>query len=120
MGRALLAGSAIDLLSGDDGRMLGFYIGGFVVAGAVVGVLRPALRTKEGIYAAMVLGGAIVMNAIAIANDGWSAMTRGDWILMTESVRCSDARSHTGSCGMSERLDQPTGRSLMSVWGSTV
>ena len=80
---ALLSGATMDAMTWADARLMGFYIGGFVLAGTVVGALRPFLQSATAVYVAMALGGAIVMNTIAIADQGLDAMSRGDWIAMT-------------------------------------
>ena len=83
LGLALLSGATIEALTWADARLMIFYVGGFILAGAVVGALRPFLQSASAIYSAMALGGAIVMNAIAIADQGLAAMTLGDWTAMT-------------------------------------
>ncbi len=79
----LLSGRTMEAVSWDDARLLAFYVGGFVLAGAVVGVLRPLLRSGAAMFGAMALGGAIVTNTIAIAEKGLYSMSRVDWIAMT-------------------------------------
>lgn len=79
----LLAGGSLAVLTAADVRLVEFYVGGFVAAGAFVGALRPLLRRKAAIYAALAGAGAMVMNTIAVADQGWSRMDRGDWLAMT-------------------------------------
>ena len=53
------------------------------MAGAFIGLVRPFLRHRGAVYAAMAVGGATVMNVIAISDKGFSGMDRGDWLAMT-------------------------------------
>ena len=80
---ALLSGRPTEAVSGADVRLLAFYVGGFVLAGALVGMLRTFVTSTVGMFGAMALGGVVVMCTIAVADEGLAAMTRGDWIMMT-------------------------------------
>lgn len=78
-----LLGASIEPMSGDDARMVFYYVGGFVLAGALVGVLRPALATPGAIYVVLAMGGAIVMNALAIADGGIAGIDLAEIAAMT-------------------------------------
>ena len=62
--RFLVAGDDIAPPSRDDIKMIVFYVGGFAVAGATIGLLRPLIRSRLTAYLAAMMGGIIVMGAI--------------------------------------------------------
>ena len=80
---ALLSGRTMEAVSRSGVRLLAFYVGGFVLAGALVGMLRTFVTGTVGMFGAMALGGVVVTCTIAVADQGLDAMTRGDWIGMT-------------------------------------
>lgn len=77
----LLGGGHIPGFTGRDWRMLVFYVGGFTLGGAVLGVVRPLLRGNVGVYIGCMLVGVVVMFTIAISDKGslW-ALDPPDWI----------------------------------------
>jgi hypothetical protein len=58
--------------------LLVFYVGGFVTAGALFGLFQPMLRGRVGTTIGCILGGVIVVFAIAIG-DG-KGIHGIDWI----------------------------------------
>lgn len=80
---AVLTGSTIQPISGEDVRMMIIYVGGFGLAGAFVGMVRPLLQSHGAIYLAMAVGGAVVMNTLAIGDKGFSGVDSGDFVAMT-------------------------------------
>jgi peptidoglycan/LPS O-acetylase OafA/YrhL len=76
-GVSLLSGGPGTPLTADDTRMLAFYVGGFVIAGALVGALRPDHGRRARGYAVFCLGGAVVMLAICVADRGSPAALHG-------------------------------------------
>ena len=65
-----------------DIRPLAFYVLGFGLAGALVGLLKPWLRRAAAFYAAMAVGGIIVMAMIMASDKGLAAADRPDWIFI--------------------------------------
>ncbi|HEY9225638.1 MAG TPA: hypothetical protein VIP11_03255 [Gemmatimonadaceae bacterium] len=81
-GLFLLTGGRLSALSANDARIAVFYLGGFGLAGALVGVLLPRARTAVRIYAAFALAGMVVVIAImAAAKGGLTSHDRLDWFL---------------------------------------
>ena len=79
----LLTGGHLPTLSWEDARLAAFYVGGFGLAGAVVGAVVPRLRTAVGLYVAFSVAGMIVVTAImASEKGGLRARDRVDWILL--------------------------------------
>jgi hypothetical protein len=75
---AVLAISGVTVRFGwDHARMLAFYAGAFVAAGALVGAVHATLRNRTATVVAFAAAGALVMNAIAIFLD-WQSY---DWIM---------------------------------------
>jgi hypothetical protein len=68
-------GAPLKAISFDDVRVLLFYVGGFVLAGAFVGALRPVLGSGRKTYSVFAGAGAIAMNFLALS-DG---LARMDW-----------------------------------------
>lgn len=79
----VLSGGKAQTLGWVDIRPVAFYIGGFCLAGAFIGLVRPMLRGRVAVCAVMAIGGAIVMNTIAVSDAGIAGMHRIDWIAMT-------------------------------------
>ena len=66
--------------SAADLRMPGFYIGSFAFAGALLGAVRPLLRTKAGMYVGQMVGGIIVMCGITLSDlRSFAAFDAQDW-----------------------------------------
>jgi hypothetical protein len=79
----LVRGGSAQPITWADVRPMAYYVGGFALAGAFVGLVRPFLRHRAAAYAAMAVGGAIVMNVIAISDKGITGMEGVDWLAMT-------------------------------------
>ena len=81
----LLTGGKLAALSLDDLRFAVFYLGGFGLAGAVVGGLLPRFRGAVATYVCFAFGGMVVMAAIMAGDKGDLASNdRSDWLaLMT-------------------------------------
>ena len=79
----LATGGSTAALKSEDLHLLGFYVGGFIAAGGLVGALRPFMSSRLGVYGVLALGGVVVMNTIAAADKGFAAMDRVDWTAMT-------------------------------------
>jgi hypothetical protein len=74
--RALFEGGAMSH-SPQDARMASYYIGGFGLAGGIVGIFHPYLRTRAGSYWLFSIAGVIVVLAIVVAQEGHlTALTR--------------------------------------------
>lgn len=79
----LLTGGHLSAPSSEDARLAAFYIGGFGLAGAVIGAVLPRLRSVVGLYVAFGAAGMIVMTAImASEKGGLKAHDRIDWMLL--------------------------------------
>ena len=63
-------------------RMLGAYVGGFLVAGMTVSAVWPGLRRKRSRQAALALAGMIVAVAVVIGLEGLAAWTPPAWIFV--------------------------------------
>jgi hypothetical protein len=61
-------------------RLAAYYVGGFGLAGAVVGGLLPSLRGPVGTNALFACAGMIVMTAIMASDGGLKAHDRVDWL----------------------------------------
>ncbi len=82
-GLFLLTGGHLAALSADDVRLVVYYLGGFGLAGAVVGPLIPRMRTRVGTYVVFSFAGMIVMAAImASDNGGLRRQALVDWLWM--------------------------------------
>ena len=66
-------GAPLKDVSSEDVRVLVFYIGAFVLAGAFVGALRPVLISRRKTYGVFAGAGAIAMNSLALS-DGIARM----------------------------------------------
>jgi len=81
---ALLRGRTISF---DDLHILAFYVGGFIVAGSVVGLAWPLTRTPIGRYSVGVLGAALMLGVFITGIDGsplnWDSDYRFIWLLCT-------------------------------------
>jgi hypothetical protein len=62
---------------------MAFYVAGFTVAGAFVGLSRPLVRGAHRLYGVMAVAGGIVMNTIAVSGRGVQGMDPIDWIAAT-------------------------------------
>src|SRR5580765_5675810 len=60
----LVSGGHVAGLAASDVREMAYYLGGFTVAGAVIGAAWPMFRGQTGTYLGFALGGAIVGAAI--------------------------------------------------------
>jgi hypothetical protein len=79
--RALFSGRAMSL-SPQDVRMVSYYIGGFGLAGGIVGIFHPYFRTRAGSYWIFSLAGVIVGLMIGVAKEGrLTALTPFDVVL---------------------------------------
>jgi hypothetical protein len=82
---ALLIGAlriAIALAKGrhirfDDLHILGFYIGGFIAAGAIIGVLWPFTRTRSGRYGVSIFGASIFVSSFTVGIFGRPTLWEG-------------------------------------------
>lgn len=63
-------------------RVLVVYIAGFVVAGALVSVLLPALRRRRSKQAVFAFAGMIVASAVVIGLEGLAAWTPPHWVIV--------------------------------------
>ena len=61
----------------NDIRVLAFYVGALVLAGALVGAVHSSLRNRAGTAVAFAVAGALVMNGIAVVLD-WQSY---DWVI---------------------------------------
>jgi hypothetical protein len=81
---ALLRGRRISF---DDLHILAFSVGGFIVAGSMVGVAWPLTRTSLGRYSVGVLGAAMMLGVFITGIDGsplhWDHGYRFTWLLCT-------------------------------------
>jgi hypothetical protein len=66
----LLGGTHVTWPSPEDIRPIALYVGGFVVAGAVAGVVGVERGRRARGYVVFMFGGAAVMLAIALADKG--------------------------------------------------
>jgi hypothetical protein len=66
-------GAPLRDLSSEDVRVLLFYVGALILAGAFVGAFRPILSSRRKMYGAFAGAGAIVMNSLALS-DGIASM----------------------------------------------
>src|SRR5690242_2438544 len=67
---ALVFGAHVALPTVADLRLLAFYVGGFSVAGALLGVARPLLRTRRTSYVGCACAGALAMIVIGVGDKG--------------------------------------------------
>ncbi len=80
---ALISGAHMNPLTPEDARVLVFYVGGFTVAGALLGFLLRRLDAMLLKYLGFMAGGAVVMLAIATGDQGGlRALDRTDWIAL--------------------------------------
>jgi hypothetical protein len=81
---AVMFGAGRVRVEPDDLRMLAVYCGGFALAGGLLGLFRPLLRTRAGTYAGYAAAGAIVMVMVSVADDGSvrAAFHGFSWIVM--------------------------------------
>jgi hypothetical protein len=80
---AVISGARVAPPTSHDARILLFYVGGFAVAGAFLGVLLPYLHAKSLKYLGFAAGGVVVMLAIAAGDQGGlGALDRVDWIAL--------------------------------------
>jgi len=64
-------------------RGIAFYVSGFALAGGLLGVARPLLRSRPAIYAGGILAGAIVMFMIVRSETpSIASIDRADWIFI--------------------------------------
>ena len=83
---ALVAGESIAPPNPDDSKMIVFYVGGFAVAGATIGLLRPLIRSRLTAYLAAMIGGIIVMGAIVRSDaPSFAAIDALDWAFVIGS-----------------------------------
>jgi hypothetical protein len=78
----LLSGEKLTAVSFGDLRVAAFYVGGFALAGAVVGGLLPRFRGSLATYVSFALGGMVVAATI-VAGGGIDGLTSNgalDWI----------------------------------------
>lgn len=61
----------------DDIRLLAFYVGALLLAGAFVGAVHTSLRSRVGTAIALAAAGALVMNGIAVVMEPRSY----DWVV---------------------------------------
>lgn len=81
---ALVGGTRIPAPSAGDVRLAAFYVGGFVAAGALVGLVGVERGGKVRGYATFMAGGAVVMLAITVAQkDGLRGLDGFDAVLVT-------------------------------------
>jgi len=79
----ILGGGSLAAVSAEDMRSAGYYIGGFGLAGGVVGGTLPRLRGRLGTYGVFACAGMIVMLAIMASEKGGLATNgRVDWIAL--------------------------------------
>ena len=76
-----LSGGHVAAFSPGDVRLVAFYIGGFMLAGALIAAAWPAFRGRTGEYVAFALGGCIVGVAIIFAEPGVRAARASDWVI---------------------------------------
>jgi len=75
-------GAPLKDISGEDMRVLLFYIGGLLLAGAFVGGLRPLLHSRRRTYGVFAGAGAIAMNFLALS-DGVARMDVFGFVLFS-------------------------------------
>ena len=66
---ATLDGSPPALSSGDR-RMMAFYVGGFALAGALLGLVRPLIQDERSTYFFSAIAGAVVTLVISAGSKG--------------------------------------------------
>ncbi len=80
-GLVLLSGAKVTPPSSQDVKVLTFYVGGFSGAGAIVGTARSLLPKTAALVIGCLLGGVVVVLAIAAGDQGLGALDRTDWIV---------------------------------------
>jgi hypothetical protein len=79
----LLSGRHLAPLTAQDARLFAFYVGGFVIAGVLIGAAGPFLPGRVGTYARFAFGGMVVTLAIVMGDQGSIAATdTADWIFV--------------------------------------
>ena len=79
----LARGGKLSAISADDLRLGAYYVGGFGLAGAVVGGLLRRFPGSLGTYVIFALGGIVVMTAIMAGDKGGLAANDAfDWIVL--------------------------------------
>jgi len=103
---ALASGRGMALPTGRDLRDIGFYVAGFMLAGAFLGVVWPHVRGKFAYYAAGSVAGMILMLMITVAGEtSLSSVSRWSWwgaVLLGTFFGCAFTR---GVLGATERQD---------------
>jgi hypothetical protein len=84
--RALIvkaSGRHLAPLTAQDARLLAFYVGGFVVAGSLIGTAAPFFPGRFGTYARFVFGGMVLVLAIVIGDQqNLGALDGIEWIIV--------------------------------------
>jgi hypothetical protein len=79
----LLGGGRLAPLVASEARLMTAYVGAFALGGALMGAARPFLNSRLAVYAMLALAGAVVMNIIAIGDNGLAAHDTVDWVVMS-------------------------------------
>src|SRR6185437_8472342 len=79
----LLSGRHLTPLEADDARFLAFYVGSFIAAGALFGLLRPILKGRVGITVGCMLAGIVVALGIGVSDAGGvRAIDGSTWVFL--------------------------------------
>ncbi|HEX5409860.1 MAG TPA: hypothetical protein VFW89_08835 [Gemmatimonadaceae bacterium] len=79
----LLSGRHLTPLEADDARALAIYVGSFIAAGALFGLLRPILKGRVGIIVGCMLAGIVVMLGVGFAEAGGvRALDGALWVIL--------------------------------------
>jgi len=79
----LATGGHLEPLTADDWRVLGSYAAGFSLVGGILTAVRIHERGRGILYLGYMVGGVIVMLAIAIGDQGWKGLALVDWIVLS-------------------------------------
>ncbi len=64
------------------GAVIAFYFLGGVVSGAILGALRPLMRSRAGLALAVVLAAAPLTVALRVMWSGFTPWTQVDWLFL--------------------------------------
>ena len=79
----LLFGRHFSPLHAHDIRVLAFYVGSFIVAGAIFGLLQPLWKGRLGITVGCMLAGVVAVVGIGIGDSGGiGQLDAVDWVML--------------------------------------
>jgi len=79
----LVTGGHLEPLTTEDWRVMGSYVAGFSLIGGILTAVRIHERGRGILYLGYMVGGVIVMLAIAIGDQGWKGLALVDWIVLS-------------------------------------